>query len=134
MTKIQWDVVNVAAEQAGFDLVFGLNTFNGWNDTANHSWDSSGAKDLIGYTMAQKYPVVGWELGNEPDLDNKNGAHMNATILAAHFKQLFTLLAELYPAGTGGGTSTSPFSLLTSNGFMSPFGSIACDLWPISDR
>lgn len=113
MTKGMWDEINSFAAETGLEIVFGLNNFKGWADQGNenHSlWDSSNARELIRYTLEMNYPVTGWELGNEPDLDNKNyHPGMNATILAAHFRQFFNLLEQLYPRGTGKGTPSSPF-------------------------
>lgn len=113
LTKSMWDEMNTFATETSLEIVFGLNNFKGWEDSGNENhtwWDSSNARSLIQYTLEMSYPVVGWELGNEPDLDNKNyHPGMNATILAAHFMQLFALLEQLYPGGTGQGAPSSPF-------------------------
>ncbi len=112
LTKGLWDEINTFAAESGLEIVFGLNNFQGWADPGNENhtkWDSTNARSLIQYTREMSYPVVGWELGNEPDLDNKNyHPGMNATILASHFKQFFALLEQLYPDGTGQGTPSSP--------------------------
>jgi hypothetical protein len=70
LTKQLWDEVNAFAAEVGLEIVFGLNNFQGWEDTANHTlWDSSNAKALILYTLEMSYPVVGWELGASSNLN-----------------------------------------------------------------
>ena len=71
-------------------------------------WDSTNARELIEYTVARKYPVVGWELGNEPDLKDKNGAIQTGQQVAGRFETLLKLLQEVYPGKLGLGTPTSP--------------------------
>ena len=57
-----WDSVNVFAEKAGWDLIFGLNMLlrRPW---PNGTWDSSNAELLMNYTQKKGY-TVNWELGN----------------------------------------------------------------------
>ena len=74
LTKAQWDGINAFASAAGWQIVFGLNALQGWHGPSGWEWDPSNARELMEYTIRRKFPVVGWELGNEPDLKNKNGA------------------------------------------------------------
>eukprot|EP01043_Picozoa_sp_COSAG02_P083062 COSAG02_NODE_21157_length_799_cov_4.210000_1_plen_206_part_10 len=72
LTKGLWDEINTFAAETGLEIVFGLNNFQGWSDPGNENhtkWNSANARSLIQYTREMSYPVVGWELGNEPDLD-----------------------------------------------------------------
>ena len=80
-------MVNTFAKEAGWSLVFGLNSLAGWPDGADGgdsgdsgvapasaaagTWDSSNARELIAETIKRKHPVIGWELANEPNLNNK---------------------------------------------------------------
>ena len=74
LTKAQWDGINAFASAAGWQIVFGLNALQGWHGPSGWEWDPSNARELMEYTTRRKFPVVGWELGNEPGLKNKNGA------------------------------------------------------------
>jgi hypothetical protein len=87
LNKHLWDMVNTFAKEAGWSLVFGLNSLAGWPDGADGgdsgdsgvapasaaagTWDSSNARELIAETIKRKHPVIGWELANEPNLNNK---------------------------------------------------------------
>ena len=65
MTKSQWDGMNAFAEAAGWQILFGLNALKGWNgEEEGWTWDPTNARELIQYSLAKKYPVAGWELGN----------------------------------------------------------------------
>ena len=58
-----WDSLNKFVEQAGWELVFGLNSHitKRWKAGV---WDSSNAEKLVKYTMEKGYSVWAWELGN----------------------------------------------------------------------
>lgn len=86
LNKHLWDMVNTFAKQSGWSLVFGLNSLVGWPDSSDGdsgdssavpasdavgTWDSSNARELIAETIKRKHSVIGWELANEPNLDNK---------------------------------------------------------------
>eukprot|EP01043_Picozoa_sp_COSAG02_P037882 COSAG02_NODE_2878_length_7829_cov_2.286287_2_plen_319_part_00 len=109
MTKQQWDGINAFATAAGWDIVFGLNALKGWEGSSNWAWDPTNAQELIEYTVRQGYPVVGWELGNEPGLKNKNGVVQTGAGVAGRFRTLLDLLRKVYPAKLGLGTADSPW-------------------------
>lgn len=68
LNKHLWDEVNHFAKEVGWKVVFGLNALAGWSDDAPSSssvpdWDVAAITDFVSYTVAQRHPVVGWELG-----------------------------------------------------------------------
>ena len=65
-----WRRINAFAAAAGLEIIFGLNSRA--RASTDSEWDGRfGMAELINWTAAQplsEYPVVGYELGNEPDL------------------------------------------------------------------
>ena len=60
------DSIGEFAAAIGFEVVFALNA--GWAArTAHGAWDSTQARDLLGYIKAKKLPFAAFELGNEPN-------------------------------------------------------------------
>ena len=109
LTKAQWDGINAFASAAGWQIVFGLNALQGWHGPSGWEWDPSNARELMEYTTRRKFPVVGWELGNEPGLKNKNGAVQTGAGDARRFSTLLQLMGEIYPGKLGLGTPSSPW-------------------------
>jgi len=58
-----WESLNEFVEQAGWELVFGLNSYitKKWRTGV---WDNSNAEELVKYTMEKGYSLLAWELGN----------------------------------------------------------------------
>ena len=112
LTAVLWDELNAFAAAANWSVIFGVNALVGLGDDGTGAWDGTNARTLFEYTKAQGHNVVGWELGNEPDLKNKNldPAPMDATLLAADFSTFSALLRDVFGA-TGGGTSASPWAI-----------------------
>lgn len=108
LTAALWDEMNAFVGAAQFDAVFGLNMLQGWDASKEHGWDSADAETLIRYTKQKGYNVVGWELGNEPNLNNKGGDRMTPALLGARFGTLRSVLQGVY-ATVGGGNSSSPY-------------------------
>lgn len=104
MTAKQWDDVNTFASAAGWNVVFGLNIFDGW-EQGTRTWDPTRTLELMQYTKDKGYNVVGWELGNEPNLASKD---LEAAEVGNSFATLFDKISEIYDS-TGGGTKESPW-------------------------
>ena len=109
LARADWDRIGAFTKAAGWDMVFGLNMLKGWESSPTHGWDGTNARAFIAYTIKAGYPVVGWELGNEPNLKNKGGRTVTPSLLVQHFQSLAALLGDLYPGGTGAGTAASPW-------------------------
>jgi hypothetical protein len=86
MTARQWDAMNAFASAAGWQIVFGLNALKGSqegsrgggggdDDDGGWTWDSTNAAELIKYTVAKQFPVVGWELGAHHHRDDEDTPH-----------------------------------------------------------
>jgi len=108
LTAGLWDELHEFVNKVGWEVVFGLNALAGWDDTPDHQWDPANALSLIRYTRKRNYNVVGWELGNELNLNNKNGQRVTAEMSAIRFQQLSAAVVDLYGAA-GGGTKNSPY-------------------------
>jgi hypothetical protein len=109
LTAEQWDEINEFTSAAGWSAVFGLNALRGIGTDGKGNWDSTNAVSLLEYTKLKGYNVVGWELGNEQNLDNKG---LKAPLEPAAYARSFGALraALLATFGTvGGGTRASPW-------------------------
>jgi len=127
LTANTWDELNHFVEAAGWEMIFGLNTLSGWDIDSNHSWDSTNAAELMRYTVDKAYPVVGWELGDEPDADDKGEAYIYPNISISHFSVLFDTASSIY-SSIGSGTRASPWIIGPDvthfglqNGYLSHF-------------
>jgi hypothetical protein len=83
--RSSWRRINTFAAAAGLKIVFGLNSkARARTDTP---WDGRfGMAALINWTTTQPpslYPVVGWQLGNEPDLFCRSNQTILPALLAA---------------------------------------------------
>lgn len=124
LTRAQWDGINAFAVAAGWQIVFGLNALKGWGGEGGWAWDSDNARELVEYSVKKKFPVVGWELGNEPDLNNKGGAVQTGAGVASRFGTLLKLLHSVYSGELGGGTPASPWVIgpdVTKGGVLKGF-------------
>eukprot|EP00929_Paragymnodinium_shiwhaense_P111287 TRINITY_DN7908_c0_g1_i1.p1 TRINITY_DN7908_c0_g1~~TRINITY_DN7908_c0_g1_i1.p1 ORF type:complete len:499 (-),score=60.24 TRINITY_DN7908_c0_g1_i1:96-1592(-) len=70
------------AEAAGWDFVFGTNAAT--YRTKDGAWNSTPFKALLAYAQRSS-KVVGWELGNEPDLFKEQNISISSKALAADF-------------------------------------------------
>lgn len=104
LVAADWDAINEFAQAAQWEIVFGLNVFDGW-EHGTRTWDPTRSIALMNYTRVMGYPVVGWELGNEPDISKKD---LQTSELAASFDAFFREVGKVYDA-TGGGTSSAPW-------------------------
>ncbi|KAJ8637428.1 hypothetical protein MRB53_011695 [Persea americana] len=84
-------------------VTFGLNALYGRNKPTapgdilwTGNWNSSNARDFIGYTITKGYKIEGWEFGNEL-CGGGVAAKVDATQYAADMSDLKILLSELYP-------------------------------------
>jgi hypothetical protein len=111
LTTATWDELNEFVKAAGWELIFGLNTLVGWTNSPGHTWEPSNARSLMQYTQRNGYPLVGYELGNEPDA-KKGGPVRNKSvspaITDAHFSTLFEVATSVY-GSIGNGTRQSPW-------------------------
>ena len=62
LSASQWDALNDFSKEAGWDMVYGLNSLlrNPW---PHGKWDTTNAEELFKYTISKGYDVS-WELGN----------------------------------------------------------------------
>jgi len=104
LNATDWDAVNAFASAAGWEIVFGLNIFDGWED-GDRSWNATRSIALMNYTKTKGYPVVGWEIGNEPNLKHK---YLDASEVAKAFGSLYEEMSNIYES-TGEGTRESPW-------------------------
>ena len=92
-----WRRINAFAANVGLDVLYGLNSrARARTDTV---WDGRfGMKELIEWTAAQPisdYPVVGYELGNEPDLFCRSNTTVPPALMARDFVALRARLDEV---------------------------------------
>jgi len=107
LTRVQWDQVNEFANTAGWKVILGLNIYSGWSMAAGTSqYDPSNALELMNYTKSVGYNIVGWELGNEPNL---NGKGITPQQVGASFDRLMDAIPGVYPDCCGAGTTDSPW-------------------------
>lgn len=104
LNATDWDTINAFALAAGWEIVFGLNIFDGW-EQGTRTWDPTRSIALMKYTKAKGYPVVGWEIGNEPNLKKK---YLTAAEDAKAISSLFDEIGQVYDF-TGQGTRDSPW-------------------------
>ena len=143
MTRPQFDAMCDFASAAGWQIVFGLNALQGFAGASGWAWDETNARELMEYAVRKKCPVVGWELGNEPNLNNKNGAVQTGAGVAKRFSSLLKLMQSVYDGKLGLGTPTSPWVVGpdvtkggVSNGFLGDFlaafqpaSALSCVTW-----
>ena len=62
LSASQWDAINEFTQEAGWDIIFGLNVFlrNPW---PHGPWDTTNAEELMRYSIGKQYNI-NWELGN----------------------------------------------------------------------
>jgi len=101
MTKAEYDNLNQFVAEIGYELVFGLNLGPGARLTDSiSSWNSTNAQDLLKYTAQMQYPVLGFELGNEPNLFMLTFGpryYLNSEQLAQAFSELDPLMNDINP-------------------------------------
>jgi heparanase 1 len=103
MTPEIWAQPNMFAAAVNWEVIFCLNIFEGWESGAR-AWSGDRAMKLIQHTQAAGYPVVAWELGNEPDLAKKD---VEPEEVAAAFTDLHQKINEV--RSTGAGTTAAPW-------------------------
>lgn len=67
LTEVQTDNLFAFAEDAGLDVIFGVNGGPATRDQ-DGAWLSSNSDSLMEYVESKDYAVAAWELGNEPGL------------------------------------------------------------------
>ncbi|XP_052102579.1 heparanase-like [Mytilus californianus] len=97
MIARQWDELNGFAEMVGWDLIFDLNSLL----RQNGQWLPDNAKLLMDYTSQKGYKIVGWELGNEPDVYKDVGINITGAQRAKDYSILHSLLNH-YPQWRNG--------------------------------
>ncbi|XP_031452561.1 heparanase [Phasianus colchicus] len=91
ITRKTLDILHTFASCSGFRLVFGLNALL---RRAGLQWDSSNAKQLLGYCAQRSYNIS-WELGNEPNsFRKKSGIYIDGFQLGRDFIHLRQLLSQ----------------------------------------
>ncbi|XP_021252902.1 heparanase isoform X4 [Numida meleagris] len=91
ITRNTLDILHTFASCSGFRLVFGLNALL---RRAGLRWDSSNARQLLGY-CAQRGYNISWELGNEPNsFRKKSGIYIDGFQLGQDFIHLRQLLSQ----------------------------------------
>ncbi|OXB55240.1 hypothetical protein ASZ78_001074 [Callipepla squamata] len=91
ITRNTLDILHTFASCSGFRLVFGLNALL---RRAGLRWDSSNARQLLGY-CAQRGYNISWELGNEPNsFKKKSGIYIDGFQLGRDFIHLRQLLSQ----------------------------------------
>lgn len=103
MTPEIWAQPNIFAAAVNWEVIFCLNIFEGW-ESGTRAWSGDRAMQLIQHTYAAGYPVVAWELGNEPNLGKK---YIEPAEVAAAFTSLHQKIHEVH--STGAGTTASPW-------------------------
>jgi heparanase 1 len=106
-----WNGLTGLAKTAGWDMIFGISMLN---RTSNDQWRPQSAQALMEYAKQQGI-IVGYELGNEPDLDNSHGK-TNFTITpnttAQDFAAITKLISEVYgqdgPPRVGDASPSNP--------------------------
>jgi heparanase len=92
-----WRRINKFASSTNIEIIFGLNSKA--REYSNTPWDGRyGMKELIQWTHNQSFhdfPVVGYELGNEPDLFCRGNTTILPKRMLLDFIQLRTTLTNL---------------------------------------
>jgi hypothetical protein len=85
-----WRRINTFAASAGLDVLYGLNSKA--RPRTDAPWDGrNGMLALINWTAAQplsRFPVAGYELGNEPDLFCRGNTSVPPAVMARDFMAL----------------------------------------------
>ncbi|KAJ0984788.1 hypothetical protein J5N97_003144 [Dioscorea zingiberensis] len=99
----RWDELNHFFRKTRAVIIFGLNALNGRvplkNGSVRGPWNSTNAAALIRYTFNKRYPIHGWELGNELS-GNGVGASIAADQYAADVISLKSIVNEIYQNST----------------------------------
>jgi heparanase 1 len=111
LTRKMWDGINTFCAAVGWEVVMGLNLLTNVSASSRLAggWDATNARSLLEYTKSKGYNVVGYELGNENNLNNKALAKMyDPDLYGAGFATLRSLIVDVY-GGVGNGTKSSPW-------------------------
>ncbi|KAK6174488.1 hypothetical protein SNE40_017755 [Patella caerulea] len=94
MSVLDWDTLNQFVQQAGWELIFGLNALL----RANGRWDPTNAIKLLKYTIEKGYKPAAYELGNEPDLYPRINNSVSPASLVDDFGTLRHTLTSMSPS------------------------------------
>jgi len=103
LTMQRWDELNRFCADLGCSVVFDLNLAGGLKTMKSDpwwrggEWDHTNVKAFLEYTRAQKYPILGFELGNEVDIFHGVGARVPTRTMARAFMKLHNMVADLWP-------------------------------------
>ena len=99
ITPELWASLCEAASTAGWQIVYGLNSFDGWSGgPTDFKWSSKNSEAFMKHSQRQGCPVSGWELGDEPDLENSRPSLAPAED-AEHFDALAEVVSAVFYAG-----------------------------------
>lgn len=141
VSKVVWDGLTGLAKAAGWDMIFGISMLN---RTADDVWRPQSAQGFMEY-IKQQGIVVGFELGNEPDLDNSKGKtnfSITPTTVAQDFAAITKLITQVYgqdgPPLVGDASATNPLlagcDVADEIGFLSSFSQELVKISPDPDR
>ena len=112
LTRAIWDQVNAFAGDLDLRILFTLNAGPMARDAAG-AWDPAGARALIAYTVAHRYPVDVWELGNEANAyPVSQGLWLSSDRYAADLGRARALLDQLDPLARLAGPASSYWPVL----------------------
>ena len=91
-----WDEINEFIDYTGAKLVFDISVRYRKNN--NTEWDSSNAEKLFEYTIAKKYYIDAWQLGNEAEEYYRSGLNVTGEEIGRDYLTFANLLNRKFPA------------------------------------
>ncbi len=112
--RSQWDAAVQFAVRNKLKLVFTLNAGPAVRSSGG-AWEPGNAKALLDYSAAKKYPVTGWELGNEVNIFwfvHGLNQQVKPAQYAQDMKTARDLVKQYYPTSTFSGQGSAYWPIL----------------------
>ncbi|GAB5364722.1 hypothetical protein AAMO2058_000994400 [Amorphochlora amoebiformis] len=103
LTMDRWDNLNKFCQDLGCKVVFDLNLAGHlatkesdpwWR--GGHKWHYENVRAFLQYTRAQEYPILGFELGNEVDINHGVGARVPDNLMVDAFIKTSEMIKDLW--------------------------------------
>ncbi|KAK7485806.1 hypothetical protein BaRGS_00022987 [Batillaria attramentaria] len=92
LSETQWQELNQFIQTVGFDFIYDVNVLQ---RTPDDAWSPDNTRQLLQFSVAKNYSIVGFELGNEYNLFKRNFNYtMTPAQLAHDYHSLQSLLRE----------------------------------------